>query len=89
MQKLDSYSFWQVGQALLLVEELRREEEIWKGSFGPLNAQESANWSVWWQKRGMNKVKALYRKWWQSQASWSVKQKKNPLAGSGIEAVGP
>ena len=89
MQNLDGYGVWQVGQALLLVEELRRGQEIWKGSFASINAQESANWTVWWQKRGLNKVKALYRKWWKAQTPWVMKKIHNPLAGSGIETIGP
>jgi len=89
MQHLDNYDEWQAGRALLLVEEIRRGEEIWKGSFAPVNNHESANWVGWWQKRGLNKVKSLYRKWWQSQVPWASKKKQNPLANSGIVASGP
>lgn len=89
MQNLDGYDVEEAGRALLLVEEIRRSEVIWKGSFGSTNAQESINWSSWWRKRGLGKVKNSYRKWWQSQAAWPVKKTQNPLAGSGIEASGP
>ena len=89
VQDLDNYDLQQVGPALLLVEELRRGKEIWKGGFGPNNAKESANWSVWWGKRGANEVKNRYRKWWKSANSWAQKKSQNPLAGSNIEAEGP
>ena len=89
LRNLDDYNLWQVGPALLLVEELRCGKEIWKGGFGPNNAKESANWSVWWQKRGASEVKNRYRSWWKSTDSWAQKKGRNPLAGSDIEANGP
>jgi len=88
MQNLDSYDEWHAGQALFLVEELRSGKFIGKGSFAPTNPKEANNWNGWWEKRGLSKIKSLYRKWWNAQTPWSVKKSQNPLAGSGIEIHG-
>ena len=89
MRDLDNYDVWTRGRALLLVEELRSGKIIWKGSFAPTDEAQALNWTNWWQKRGAAQVTALYRKWWDSDSSWKTKQAINPLAGSGIEAIGP
>lgn len=91
MRNVDGYDVPQVNQALLLVEELRRGSIIWKGGFAPTNENDhkATNWTQWWLSKGARQVKALYSQWWQAPTPWRVKRMQNPLAGSGIEAIGP
>lgn len=88
MQNFDNYDEWHAGQALFLIEELRSGKFIGKGCFSSTDPKESNNWNGWWKKRGLSKIKSLYRQWWYAQTSWKVKKSQNPLAGSGIEIQG-
>jgi hypothetical protein len=88
LQRVDSYDERLVRGSLLIVENMRRGETIFKGGFGPADyrwRQSNFNFKSWWAENGMAEAKGKYKEWWNGNLTWSQKRLIDPLKNSSVE----
>jgi hypothetical protein len=90
LQKVDSYNARQALGALLVIEDMRRGETIYKGGFVlASNEWEKAsfNFDRWWAESGLPETKAKYNRWWNMKLDWNQKKLIDPLSDSNVKVT--
>lgn len=87
LNRIENYTPSEASRALILIESLRRGEDLGKAHFN--SPQPSPDCEAWWQQYGLPEAKTRFARWWQAYPTWQEKTKHDPLAASTLEISGP